>query len=62
MAKSVERTKKVKPVKKAETIKNDKNGNQNINQISIKITDGTKAQKAKNKETLTKGGAKICDE
>ena len=50
MAKSVERTKKVKPVKKAETIKNDKNGNQNINQISIKITDGTKAQKAKKKE------------
>jgi hypothetical protein len=51
MAKSVERTKKkVKPVKKAETIKNDKNGNQNINQISIKITDGSKAAKAKKKE------------
>ena len=51
MVKSVERTKKkTKPVVKAETIKNEKGGNQNVNQITIKITQ-PKEKKKKEKKT-----------
>ena len=49
--KSVERTKKPKTSRKTEIIKNEKgSGNQNINQISVRIVDPTKSNKQKKKE------------
>jgi len=51
--KSVERTKKPKTSRKTEIIKNEKgSGNQNINQISVRIVDPTKSNKQKKKEEL----------
>ena len=46
-----ERTKKPKTTRKTEIIKNEKgSGNQNINQISVRIVDPTKSNKQKKKE------------